>query len=189
MVNWPLSGAMGVVGFQVGCKYRYELGSFCNRPTRTSATMRPPTGPTRGPCRRSRPPSGCRTTAGPRRSIPDRAKRSLRLWFSLVVLASRHHCHRRCRQSGFPPRCGGSVHNWALVSGVTPISRATCCPEGRPIFLPRWRFRCDSRPRGLRVGQRRRGQLEQRVGQRSVELAHGPGGAGLVPRLLKNLLH
>ena len=45
MVNWPRAGAMGVVGFQAGFKYRYELGSFCNRPTRTSATMRPPTGP------------------------------------------------------------------------------------------------------------------------------------------------
>ena len=43
-------------------------------------------------------------------------------------------------------------HNWALVSGVTPISRATCCPEGRPIFLPRRRFRDESRLRGLLSG-------------------------------------
>ena len=45
MVNLPVVGAIGAAGFQAGCKYRYELGSFCNRPTRTSATMRPPTGP------------------------------------------------------------------------------------------------------------------------------------------------
>ena len=77
--------------------------------------------------------------------------------------------------------------SWALVSGVTPISRATCCPEGRPIFLPRRRFRTESRLRGLDVGQRRRGQLEQRAGQRGVELAHGPSGGRTAS--LKNLLH
>ena len=49
MVNWPRAGAMGGAGFQVGCRYRYELTSFCNRPTRTSATMRPPTGPSSRP--------------------------------------------------------------------------------------------------------------------------------------------
>ncbi len=49
MVNCPRTGAMGVVGFQAGFKYRYELGSFCSRPTRTSATMRPPTGPSSRP--------------------------------------------------------------------------------------------------------------------------------------------
>ena len=32
-------------GFQRASEYRYELRSVCSRPTRTSATMRPPTGP------------------------------------------------------------------------------------------------------------------------------------------------
>ncbi len=45
------------------------------------------------------------------------------------------------------------------VSGVTPISRATCCPEGRPIFLPRRRFRWDSRPRVLVSGSAFAGSL------------------------------
>ena len=45
MVNCPRTGATGGAGFQPGFRYRYELGSFCNRPTRTSATIRPPTGP------------------------------------------------------------------------------------------------------------------------------------------------
>ena len=38
------------------------------------------------------------------------------------------------------------------------------------------------------VGQRRRGHLEQRIGQRSVELAHGPSGRASSGSL-KNLLH
>ena len=39
------------------------------------------------------------------------------------------------------------------------------------------------------VRQRRRGHLEQWVGQRRVELPHGPSGEYLTPVSLKNLLH
>ena len=49
--------------------------------------------------------------------------------------------------------------SWALVSGVTPISRATCCPEGRPIFLPRRRFRCASRLEEVVSGSTVEGRL------------------------------
>ena len=44
MVNWPRAGAMGGVGFYRAFRSRYELTSRCIRATRTSATMRPPTG-------------------------------------------------------------------------------------------------------------------------------------------------
>ena len=75
------------------------------------------------------------------------------------------------------------------MSGVTPISRATCCPEGRPIFLPRLEVPLRQQAESVGVGQRRLGQLEQRIGQRSVELAHWPGCRASAPATLKNLLH
>ena len=174
---------------RLGCKYRYELGSFCNRPTRTSATMRPPTGPACGPCRRSRPPSGCRTTAGPRRPIPDRRRSALRLCsprrtrrggtIATYVAddGDRHVDAVVLRQLGV----GERRHAHQLEPPAVPRAGPSSCPGG------------GSAPRaGLErvgVGQRRRGHLEQRAGQRSVELAHGPGGGCGRRSALKNLLH
>ena len=49
MSNWPVVGAIGGAGFQAASRYRYEFGSRCRSPTRTSAMIRPPTGPSRSP--------------------------------------------------------------------------------------------------------------------------------------------
>jgi hypothetical protein len=46
-VNWPGAGASGGAGFQAASRDRYEFGWRCRSPTRTSATIRPPTGPSR----------------------------------------------------------------------------------------------------------------------------------------------
>src|SRR3954451_23683319 len=43
----PVAGAIGGAGFHAGSRYRYEVGSRWRSPTRTSATMREPTGPIR----------------------------------------------------------------------------------------------------------------------------------------------
>ena len=91
MVNWPRAGAMGGVGFQDEFKYRYELGSFCNRPTRTSATMRPPTGPACGPAGRTVPDElGLLQDVEPQRGLaaPFRIREDvLEVLVLLVVLA------------------------------------------------------------------------------------------------------
>ena len=92
------------------------------------------------------------------------------------------------RRSGPLPRYGGPCHNWVGVRGVTPISRANRCPDGRPIFLPRRRFRWDSRPRVLASGRAFAGILNSGPASRRVELAHGPSGRW-VELALKNLLH
>ena len=47
--NLPVVGAIGVAGFQDGSRYRYEFGSRCRSPTRTSAMILPPTGPSCSP--------------------------------------------------------------------------------------------------------------------------------------------
>ena len=85
--------------------------------------------------------------------------------------------------------------SWALVSGVTPISRATCCPEGRPIFLPRRRFRYESRFSALTVsGSAVGGILNSGSASEASNWRTGRAVRFTVPSVLshgslKNLLH
>ena len=75
MVNWPLAGAMGVVGFQANSGTGTSWGPSATdrrEPRPRCARRRGPAAALAVPARRARPPSGCRTTAVPRRSIPNR---------------------------------------------------------------------------------------------------------------------
>ena len=173
MVNWPLSRRYGWRGLPGGIQVQVRVGVLLQQ-TDEDLGHDPPAD--RAQLAALADDLGLLQDVEPQRGLaaPSRIREEV---LEALVLPRRtpRGPSPRCRRSGSPPRCGGSVHNWAVVSGVTPISRATCCPEGRPIFLPRRRFRCDSRPRVLVSGSAVCGQLEQRVGQRSVELAHGPG--------------
>ena len=142
-----------------------------------------------------RPPTGSRVSTLPGRrgdlrllqdveperglaAIPDRRGSSA----TFVVSSSNFHRRFTAFSTLSLPTWASSISmrwfsdNSALVSWVTPIIRATCCPEGRPPVLT---SAGGSAPRaGLCATpfrQRRRGQPEQRISQRSVELSHGPG--------------
>ena len=184
MVNWPRSGAMGGAGFQAGIQVQIRVGVLLQQTDENLGHDAPADGPqSRGPCRRSRPPSGCRTTAGPRRPIPDPRRASLRSWFSTSYS---WRTFTTLPTIGISTSMRWFVHNWVGVRGVTPISRATCCPEGRPIFLPRRRFRCDSRPRVLVSGSAVVGILNSGSASEASNWRTGRA-VGLLPRYVEEL--
>ena len=107
MVNWPRAGAMGAQASRRAFRYRYELRSFCNRPTRTSATMRPPTGPS---CAALADDLGLLQDVEPQRGLAGKFRLGegrLEVRVLLVKLAA--HVHHVADDGQRSPRCGGSA--------------------------------------------------------------------------------